>query len=281
MENDANAELLEQAEQQKSLAKVLVQNEEIKVLVEQSAEELLSANAEIKQELVNQGSLPELENALEKTEAVEAKVQDASDKLSVVNMALKVEIKERDVLEDKLAAVTEQGRVDLHSALHDPLTGLLNRVLFHDRLEHGFEHAKRYGWRLALMFLDLDDFKIVNDVHGHHVGDSVLRMVAERLEECTRGEDTVSRLGGDEFVILITEVRDETNISLIAEKIVKRIQAPWNIVSGDLTLSRTIKASIGISIFPENGTSAETLIKSADAAMYEAKRSKSTYSFAR
>jgi diguanylate cyclase (GGDEF)-like protein len=278
---DPKTELLEKAEERKSLPSALVQNEHVKVLVEESAEELSSVNADLKQELVNQGPLPEFENVLEKNEAVEVKVQDASDKLSAVNVALKNEIKDRHVLENKLAAVTEQGRVDLQAALHDPLTGLPNRVLFYDRLEHGFQHAKRYGWGLALMFVDLDDFKIINDTYGHDAGDSVLRTIAERLKENTRGNDTVSRHGGDEFVILITEIRDETNISSMAEKILKKIQAPCNLSTRDLTLSRTVTASIGISIFPKDGVTADTLVKSADTAMYEAKRNKSKYSFAR
>jgi diguanylate cyclase len=278
---DPKTELLEKAEERKSLPSALVQNEHVKVLVEESAEELSSVNADLKQELVNQGPLPEFENVLEKNEAVEVKVQDASDKLSAVNVALKNEIKDRHVLENKLAAVTEQGRVDLQAALHDPLTGLPNRVLFYDRLEHGFQHAKRYGWGLALMFVDLDDFKIINDTYGHDAGDSVLRTIAERLKENTRGNDTVSRHGGDEFVILITEIRDETNISSMAEKILKKIQAPCNLSKRDLTLSRTVTASIGISIFPKDGVTADTLVKSADTAMYEAKRNKSKYSFAR
>jgi len=281
METDPNAKLSQNAEQRKSLTNVLLQNEDVKTLVKECAEELSSVNADIKQELVNQGSLPEFENALEKSEAVEAKVQEASEKLSIVNLSLKDEIKERHVLEGKWAAITEQGKVDLRAALHDPLTGLPNRALFYDRLEHGFHHAKRHGWRLALMFVDLDDFKIINDTYGHDAGDSVLRTIAERLKENIRGDDTVSRHGGDEFVILISEVREGTNISLIAEKIIKKIQAPCNISTRDLTFSRSIMASIGISIFPKDDATADTLVTSADTAMYEAKRNKSKYFFAR
>jgi hypothetical protein len=145
METDPNAKLPQNAEQRESLTTVLVQSEHVKTLVKECAEELSSVNADIKQELVNHGSLPEFENALEKSEAVEGKAQEASEKLSVVNLALKDEIKERHVLEGKWATVTEQGKVDLRAALHDPLTGLPNRALFYDRLEHGFHHAKRHG----------------------------------------------------------------------------------------------------------------------------------------
>lgn len=268
METDSKTKLLEDAEQRTALTDVLVQNEHVKILVEESAEELSSVNAGIK-------------DALEKSEAAQIKAQDTSDRLAVVNLALKDEIKERGVLEAKLATVTEQGRVDLDAALHDPLTGLANRALFQDRLEHAFQHAKRYGSGLAVVFIDLDDFKIINDTYGHDAGDSVLRIVAERLKETIRGDDTASRYGGDEFIILITEVRDETNVSMVAEKIANKIQAPFDLSANDLALSRNITASIGISIYPKDGATTDALIKSADTAMYEAKRNKSKYAFAR
>lgn len=277
---DSVAELPENPEQPRSLTKVLVQSEHVENLVKESAEELSSANADIKEALVNQGSVPGVENALEKSEAVEGKVQDASDKLAVVNQALKDEVKERHVLEDKLSEVTERGKVDRQAALHDHLTGLPNRALFCDRLEHGIEQAKRHDRTLAVMFVDLDDFKIINDTYGHDAGDMVLQTIAERLKENTRGEDTVSRLGGDEFILLINEVREEKDISLVAENLIKKIQAPCNINTGDLTFSRSIKASIGISIFPKDGATADILVTTADRAMYVAKRNKSGYSFA-
>jgi diguanylate cyclase (GGDEF)-like protein len=280
-ETDPNAKLPQNAEQRKSLTKVLRQSEHVKTLVKESAEELSSVNADIKQELANQDSLPGVENALEKSEAVEGKVKEASEELSVVNQALKGEVKERHVLEGKLAVVIEQGKIDRRAALHDLLTGLPNRALFYDRLEHGFQQAKRHVWTLAVMFVDLDDFKIINDMYGHDAGDSLLQTIAERLQENTRGEDTVSRHGGDEFLILINEIREETNISLIAEKIIKKIQAPCNIRTRDITITRSIMASIGISVFPKDGATADMLVASADRAMYVAKRNKSGYSFAR
>ncbi|HWS03745.1 MAG TPA: GGDEF domain-containing protein [Gammaproteobacteria bacterium] len=148
---------------------------------------------------------------------------------------MKAEIKERHELEDQLAAVTEQGEVDRHTALHDALTGLPNRALFNDRLEHGLAQAERHGWTLAVMFLDLDRFKIINDTHGHDIGDSVLRIIAERLKENTRSDDTVSRLGGDEFLYLLMEVPNEEDVTLIAQKLIKSIQAPCNVVKSGLT----------------------------------------------
>ena len=183
-------------------------------------------------------------------------------------------------LEGQLAAVTEQGAVDRHAAFHDVLTGLPNRALFNDRLEHGIAQARRHGWALAVMFVDLDEFKIINDTHGHDIGDFVLRTIALRLKAETRSDDTVSRLGGDEFLYLLMEVRDEKDVTLIAEKIIKSVQAPCDIVVDQVTLVVSVKASIGIAVFPKAGDTPEVLIKSADTAMYEAKKTKSGYSFA-
>ncbi|MFA6902975.1 MAG: GGDEF domain-containing protein [Gallionellaceae bacterium] len=264
----------------RSLNKVLDQSEHIKELVVEAADELSSVNAVLKQGLTDQEPLPGVENAIEKSEAVEDKVQDASAKLSLVNQALKTEVKRRHVLEAQLAAVTEQGEADHHAAFHDVLTDLPNRALFNDRLEYALAQAVRHGWALAVMFVDLDDFKIINDTHGHDVGDSVLRIIAGRLRENTRSEDTVSRLGGDEFIYLLMEVGSEHDVTLIAQNIIKSIQAPCNVNKPGFTLSPSVKASIGIALFPKNGTTANTLIESADKAMYEAKRIKSGYVFA-
>ena len=280
MNTESNEESATKPGPSKSLKKVLAQSEQVKAMVKESAEELSSVNDGIKEELSNHGPMPGVESALERSEAVEDKVHNASEKLSAVNVALKDEVHERHVLEDKLATVTEQGAADRHAALHDILTDLPNRALFYDRLEHGFQQAKRHGWTLAVMFVDLDQFKIVNDTYGHEAGDSVLRTIANRLKESTRGDDTVSRHGGDEFLILINEVREETNISAIAEKLMNKIKTPCNIRVQDLSIDRIITASIGISIFPKHGTTAETLVKSADNAMYVAKRSGTGYSFA-
>lgn len=130
------------------------------------------------------------------------------------------------------------------------------------------------------MFVDLDGFKLINDTYGHDSGDSVLQWTAMRLTESTRGEDTVSRYGGDEFLILINEVREEANISVVAENILDKIKTPCDIRTQDRTISRSITATIGISVYPKDGASADTLIKNADRAMYIAKRDKCGYSFA-
>jgi diguanylate cyclase (GGDEF)-like protein len=203
-------------------------------------------------------------------------VQEAAEQLSIVNQALEHEVKEREGLEHQLVSVKEQEASARYEAFHDPLTGLPNRVLFNDRLKHGLAQAKRHNWTPALMFLDLDDFKNINDQYGHDVGDQVLQTISTRLIETTRVDDTVSRHGGDEFLYLSLGTDSKQAIALIAEKIIKAIQVPC--IVGTLTL--LISASIGIAVYPDDGESADVLIKNADKAMYQAKRAKSGYTFA-
>jgi diguanylate cyclase len=160
------------------------------------------------------------------------------------------------------------------------LTGLPNRALFNDRLEHGIAQAKRHSGILAVMFVDLDKFKSINDTYGHDVGDIVLQTVAQRLKEHLRDEDTVSRHGGDEFLCVLTEVQNESNIAMIADKIIKGMRAPCYVNVRDVKVNVNIGASIGIAIFPQHGSTTEMLVKCADEAMYRAKRSNSKYLFA-
>jgi diguanylate cyclase (GGDEF)-like protein len=275
----SNAEL-SNGTQPTKLTDVLKQSEHVKDLVKECAKELSSINVILKRGLADRDPLPDVENVLEKSAAVESKIQAASEKLSVLNRALKDEVRDRQMLDHQFAAATEQEEAARHSAFHDVLTGLPNRALFNDRLEHGFAQAKRHGLALAVMFVDLDDFKIINDSHGHAAGDGVLQTIARRLQDTMRGEDTVSRHGGDEFLYLLTEIRDEKSIAMIAEKIIQVIQAPCNVSVRDLNISPSVKASIGISIYPKDGTTADALVKSADKAMYQAKQHKSGYAFA-
>lgn len=258
----------------KSLSKVLKHSEQIKHTVKECAEDLTSINTVLKKELANEKIL--IKKAIQKNTAVEDKVHDAQEQLSLVNEALKDEVKIREALEDALEVAKAQEAESSHAALHDSLTGLPNRALFNDRLEHGLVQAKRHQWTLAIMFLDLDAFKSINDTHGHDAGDAVLKIIAERLSAITRADDTISRFGGDEFLYLLMEVRYKKDITLIAKKIIAEVQKPCKF--GKLYL--TVKSSIGISIFPKNGDTAEMLVKSADTAMYKAKKSKSGYAFA-
>lgn len=262
----------------KSLNKVLGQSEQVKDLVEECAEELATVNTALKQELAEQSQnpLPGVADALEQSVAIETKVQDASDKLAVVNRELEHEVRERQVLEHQLA-IARDGEISARqAAFHDALTGLPNRLLFTDRLEHGLAQAHRHGWALAVMFVDLNNFKMINDTYGHAVGDEVLQLISVRLKDTTRVDDTVSRHGGDEFLYLLMEVNQESDIALIAQKLVTTIQMPCALSVGPLV----INASVGISVFPRDGTTPEALLASADKAMYQAKRGKLDYVFA-
>ena len=156
-----------------------------------------------------------------------------------------------------------------YRALHDPLTDLPNRVLFRDRLDQGLRLARRGREGLALMLLDLDGFKEVNDTHGHHIGDLVLIEVAGRLLHSVRVSDTIGRLGGDEFALLLPEVTDEAGVSRATAQILDRLGTAVE-VGG---VNCRIGASIGVALFPQHGADADALLSAADAAMYAAKRS--------
>jgi diguanylate cyclase (GGDEF)-like protein/PAS domain S-box-containing protein len=163
-----------------------------------------------------------------------------------------------------------------HLAHFDPLTDLPNRVLFHDRLSHALERATRYRHKVALLLLDLDGFKTVNDSLGHPIGDRLLQMVAERLKTCVRVEDTVSRLGGDEFAIALANLEQGEDVVEVAQKILTTAQHPFDIDGH----SALVTTSIGIAIFPEDGDESNVLIRNADAAMYQAKESgRNTYRY--
>jgi len=152
--------------------------------------------------------------------------------------------------------------------MHDSTTGLPNRELFDQRLTHAIALAKRHSWTLAVMFLDLDGFKSINDTHGHAVGDGVLKEVAKRLSQHTRDEDTVCRSGGDEFLYLMISPQGTDNVERMAGALLKSIGQPIDM--GEL--QPIIEASIGIAVYPGDGTSGEQLIRNADIAMYCAKK---------
>ena len=264
----------------KLLTQALGQSEHVQELLKQSAEELSSANTDIKHELANCGPLPGVKSALDKNEAVARKLQDAAERLTAVNQALQIEIRDRTMVDHQLAAAVEQEKGSRNAALHDNLTGLPNRVLFKDRLEHGIAQAKRHQWILAVMFVDLDNFKIINDKYGHQAGDAILQTIAMRLAHNTRNDDTVSRYGGDEFLYLLTPLHEQKDIAMIAAKILDAIQAPCDLRVGDVIVNPRLEASIGISMFPKDGASAAVLIERADEAMYGAKENKSGFAFA-
>lgn len=152
-------------------------------------------------------------------------------------------------------------------ALHDVLTGLPNRRLLLDRLSLAIAHARRNKNMMAVMYLDLDLFKEVNDSLGHDAGDAVLTEVGKRLQGAVRQEDTVARLGGDEFVIVLSEIKEVDTINLLATKVVAAVSQPYRFKGAEVNMT----ASVGASIYPTHGETAEVLIKRADVALYEAK----------
>jgi len=152
-------------------------------------------------------------------------------------------------------------------AYSDPLTGLPNRLLLRDRLEHAIAAAQRNRCLVAVLFVDLDDFKYVNDSFGHHVGDQLLRDIAERARSCVREIDTVCRVGGDEFVVVLPELHDAQDAGAVARKLLACLAQPYRVDIHDMRVTPTL----GISVFPHHGSDAETLLRNADAAMYHAK----------
>jgi diguanylate cyclase (GGDEF)-like protein/PAS domain S-box-containing protein len=163
-----------------------------------------------------------------------------------------------------------------HLAQHDSLTDLPNRVLLNDRLSEAIALSRRYRRKLAVLFLDLDRFKHINDALGHVVGDGLLQSVGRRLFTCVRSSDTVSRLGGDEFVVLLWEVKNAQDAAITADKILQALREPHHIMQHELNIT----GSIGIVTYPDDGTDAGTLLKQADVAMFHAKNTgRDSYQF--
>lgn len=178
---------------------------------------------------------------------------DARDAPSLARVVRKIAPKESRIRE----------RRSRHEALHDGVTGLPNLALFKDRLESALAQAQRHDWRLAVLFVDLDAFKSINERHGVEVGDRVLKVVAQRLQSLMRRGDTVAHRGGDEFLFLAPEARDEANALAFAGTILLRIAQACEVDGASLTVG----ASIGIAVYPEDGRSGPELLMHADLAM--------------
>ncbi len=259
------------------LSRALNQSEQVHEKVEQAALDLSSVNAVLKEEIDHGVPLAKVESALDESQLIETHIQEAAADLVLVNGALADEIEQRRHLQDQLktsdAALSQsraEERKSRHSALHDAMTGLPNLTLFYDRLSNALAQADRHAWRLAVMFIDLDDFKVVNDTLGHDAGDHVLQVVAERLQAAVRAGDTVSRRSGDEFLLLMIEAKGPSDVAAFAARIAKSVADPCE-VDG---VKVSVRASIGVALYPEDGRSAEALLKRADTAMYAAKRLK-------
>ena len=155
-----------------------------------------------------------------------------------------------------------------HLALHDALTGLPNRTLFNDRVDTALRQARRSGEHLAVLYLDLNEFKFINDAYGHEMGDLLLREVAQRLTRCVRESDTIGRMGGDEFTVLLTNINNAEEVDRIVEKIAAEFTTPFELENQTLAIS----VSIGSAVYPQHGEEREQLIRQADATMFVAKR---------
>jgi diguanylate cyclase (GGDEF)-like protein/PAS domain S-box-containing protein len=173
----------------------------------------------------------------------------------------------RDITEHKRTLAL----MEFHAS-HDTLTGLPNRSLFMDRLTLAVSQASRNGQKLAVLFIDLNDFKAVNDTYGHGVGDELLQRVAAGLTQCLREGDTLARYGGDEFTVLLPSLDEKKDAATVARKLLSSLETPFPFEGTDLRVS--IGTSIGIAIYPEDGAGAETLVERADMAMYAVKREK-------
>ena len=272
-----------------ALEHALDQSHEVKAKVEACAEDLAQANEGTKRTIAAGGTTLPARQTLDHNEAIETKVQECADDLDDVTKTLAQGIDELKVVEAALAnsrtalaettaalasALASEEQANLR-ALHDHTTGLPNRALFDDRLEHALALAERHDWTVAVMFLDLDRFKNVNDVHGHAAGDIVLTEVAKRLAQDARDEDTVCRNGGDEFLYLLMNPQGPDNVEKIAAAVIENLARPIRV--GEVQLS--VRPSIGIAIYPGGGVNGEALIQNADAAMYRAKKIECGYAF--
>ena len=272
-----------------ALEAALEQSHDVKAKVEACADDLASANDVAKDRIAEGATTLPAAQVLQSGRAVELTVQECADDLQQVTRNLahgvdevkaveQVLSRSREALaesEEALAASRHAERAASHRAMHDQKTGLPNRALFDDRLTQAIAGAERHGWMLAVMFLDLDRFKLVNDTHGHAAGDAVLAEVAQRLMSHARDEDTVCRNGGDEFLYLLINPSAREDVARIAGLVRSAIAKPIDLDA----LHFEITPSIGIALYPDHGSSADLLIAHADAAMYRAKQQRSPCEF--
>ncbi len=204
------------------------------------------------------------------TDEMETEVDREAIRAGASDYMIKDQI-DAQLLERTLRYAIERKQTELHLARlahYDPLTEIPNRILFRDRLEHAIRLAERDNTAFTLMFIDLNGFKQVNDTFGHDAGDALIRICAERLNECMRRSDSVARMGGDEFTLLLQNIESQTDIAHIAEKVIESISHPAQINGYEVVVG----CSIGIAIYPHAGLDADTLLKNADMAMYKAKQ---------
>lgn len=211
---------------------------------------------------------------------LEEKVNKRTKALQNKNLQLKNEVSERYLIEEKLLnskKIIERAKEDaLNQLNYDALTKLASRDLFSERFYHALKIARSSNTKIALLFLDLDRFKYINDTLGHSVGDDLLKQCAQRIRESLKQTDTAARFGGDEFAILLPSITNLSQIESVAARILKKLSSPYNL-SGHQSF---ISASIGISLYPDDGNNTEALLRKADSAMYKAKeKGRNTFQF--
>jgi diguanylate cyclase (GGDEF)-like protein len=245
--------------------------------LQQSAADLCEETADQREDIADQR-----DNIADQREDIADQREEAAtskSKLSKTTQSLLKEANERLVIASINAqTMTESAELAKeqmsHMAGHDYLTGLPNRLLLNDRMAQSIAFAQRHSKKVALVFMDLDHFKHINDSLGHAVGDALLKSIAKRLQVCVRSSDTVCRQGGDEFVVLLNEVESVPDAVVMAEKIIEAMSQP-HLVSGH---QLNVTFSIGISFYPDDGKDLETVARNADAAMYQAKeKGRNTY----
>jgi diguanylate cyclase (GGDEF)-like protein len=222
-------------------------------------------------EIEQGGYLPVLALTAQPSFKIAALEAGARDFISKPFDLLEVHKRIHNMLEVRLLykELAQYSRQQQELALHDPLTGLPNRRLLEDRIATVLQHATRQQNKVAVMYLDLDGFKTINDTHGHAYGDEILKQVAQRLIGCSRKEDTVARVGGDEFVIVMGNIAHLSDTQDPAAKLIDAVSQPYQVNGLTLNLS----TSIGVGIFPDDADEVASVIAAADAALYEAKRS--------
>jgi diguanylate cyclase (GGDEF)-like protein len=251
--------------------------------------ELAAGKVRLWQRLSERTSLTDIDRSLAAAGQVEVMVLECSRDLQQILDAIDDDVRLQRRLEVELQGARRElheARLELvatradekqaqHTAFHDELTGLPNRASFRAQSSHALGRGAPHARKIGLMYIDLDGFKTINDVHGHRIGDELLKVIAARLERSVRAGDTISRHGGDEFLCLLLDVDDEEQVAGVARKLFDTVSAPCRL--GDLTLSVT--PSIGIAVSPRDGTTVEQLLQSADSAMYAAKQQRLGHAF--
>jgi diguanylate cyclase (GGDEF)-like protein len=258
-----------------ALDDALVHSQDAKEKVVAVADALGTTNHQVRSLMSKGADVLPAKESLAQNEQIESNVKEVADDLDQVNDALAQGVEHLQAMgealnqtEARLVVSEQDAKAARDRSLHDAATGLPSRALFEDRLTHAISMAERHAWTLAVLFLDLDRFKAVNDTFGHAAGDVVLQQVARRLEHHSRDEDTVCRYGGDEFLLLLVDPKGRDNVETIARAITASIAEPIDVGGAQVCVG----ASVGTAYYPDDGWTCAQLVAAADTAMYACKR---------